>query len=68
MRLEWWRDFRQRGAEDVRRQVYRSTFENDKHRAAERWLWWHDHGLKVIGITAAMVTAAAAVAQLFKAP
>jgi len=67
MRLEWWNDFRQRGAEDVRRQVHASNFDPDKHRAARRWLWWHDHGIKVATGVVAAIAAAATVANLFGA-
>jgi len=67
MRLEWWNDFRHRGVEDVRRQVNASNFDPDKHRAARRWLWWHDHGMKVATGAVALIAAAATVANLFGA-
>ena len=40
---EWRWDFKQRGAEDVRRQVNASNFHPDKHRAASRWLYEELH-------------------------
>jgi hypothetical protein len=67
MRMEWWNDFRQRGVEDLRKQVLASSFDPDKHRAARRWPWWHDHGLKVATGVVALIAAAATVANLFGA-
>ena len=57
----WWKEFRQLGADDVRKRVEHSIWGEEKMRAARRYLWWAQHALKVTG----MVIAIAAVLVAF---
>jgi hypothetical protein len=59
-RCEWWREFRYLGARDVKRRVDHITWAQEKLREAERFLWWHAKGLKVLSIAVATLGAVVA--------
>jgi len=58
-RCAWWREFRYLGARDVKRRV-------DGLREAERFLWWHDNRLKVLGMVIAAFGVLAALLNYLK--
>jgi hypothetical protein len=63
-RWTWWREFRQLGARDVKRRVDGVTWHQEKHREAERFLWWQTNGLTVLALCVATLGALAALLNL----
>jgi len=63
-RWAWWREFRQLGVRDVKRRVDAVTWHQEKHREAERFLWWHTNGLTVLALCVATLGALAALLNL----
>jgi hypothetical protein len=64
-RFEWWREFRYLGARNVKRRVDHVTWAQEKHREAERFLWWHANGLTIFGMAIAALGVLAALLRIF---
>ena len=65
-RCAWWREFLYLGARDVKRRVDGLSWAQDKLREAERFLWWHDNRLKVLGMVIAAFGVLAALLNYLK--